>query len=297
VYLCEDYVPATCSVYYFVFGDRWIVHGVRLVSEEGLEQWQTSRVDAGPGGVTTEVIEAVSERAISGGRENVCVAVYGNDDIMASVKQGLEPLGVEVVRFESLARSRDKKALYVHRDHGLLFLMAAFVALLLFVGSTGYAVKSYFDLHTIQGQIEDLQAQIKQNQQHGRLSNIQNPSDVLKVIQRPMTQRPSSILYAAAEAAKPFGTVTSIDMTTNDMTAADATYADPKTGKKQTIPGEVMTVVVHVQTDGQPLLVDQEAVAKSVMTQRPWIRFIERQHSGGMNDRDIVLRIGVMIQK
>ena len=295
VYLPEDYVPLGTSVYYYIFGNRWLVHGIRTVTDEGVEIWHSSKIDAGNQKVVEAVVSSVSERLVEGARENICIAAHTDAETMAKLQEAIKPLGLEVVKFESLTRPKDVVPLYVHRDQSLLFLLAAMVAMMLFLGSVIYAAKGMLDLNNLDRTLADLENKIKSNQNIGRLSDIKNPQDILNVMAKPMKQRPSSVLHAAAEVATVFGGLQQVILDTTKV-ATQRKTVQGENGQPTMVTERVANVDTRLKVDSDPLLVDQESVAKSALNTRPWIRSIERPRSGGSGD-NMELEIGVMIEE
>src|SRR5690606_8734314 len=146
------------------------------------------------GGVVDELLTAVSERVAEAKKENICIAVHGDDGVLKDVQERLQPFGLEVVRFSSLTRPREAKTLYVHRDHGLLFMVAAMLALLMFFSAAAFTFKGSLDLAEIKQRITQLEKQIQETQTNTRLGNIRNPQTILNFMSKPLTIRPSSVL-------------------------------------------------------------------------------------------------------
>ena len=293
VFLPEDYVPEGCSVFYFIFGDRWIIHGVRSVSDDGVASWGSSRLDAGERGVVETLVGAISERVVEGVRENICVAVHHNAELQAELAQALEPLGQEVVRFDTLSIPRDRAPLYVHRDHGLLFIVMAMVSLLLFAGAAAYAFSSFMDLRDLNQVNAGLEAQIHSTKDNRRLGNVRNPNLVLDFMSKPLKQKPSSIIDAAARAAGTFGQLKRVEFETSKVTTKRVQKKDDK-GNLVWTNEAVLPVQTVVEGAQNYLLVDQERIAKTAVHEKPWVRYMERQRSGALNT--MAIEVGVAIE-
>lgn len=296
VFLPEDFAPIGTSALFYVFGDQWLVHGVRTVGENGVATWGSSKIDAKrAGGVVSALVEAISDRMLEGAVERILVAVHADEDIYDNVRKALEPFKVDIVRFETLVKAVDKLPVYEHRDHGLLMLTTGVFSALMFALALGYMVWGAFELSRVGAQVEAVQAELSRLQADARLGQIQNPKEILAIISRPLKQRPSAILHAAGDVSTVFGELQSIDLKTEDAGSSGGSRrrtenrnAGPKTDNTMVI----VDTLVDPGLD-RSLLVDQERVALSAMESRPWIRFIERE---GNSQKTMSLRIGVQVE-
>lgn len=292
VYLPEDYAPTNCSVFYYVFGNRWMVHGERTVNEDGRASWASSKFDAKDGSIVDELLAAVSERVAEAKKENICIAVHGSDEVLRDVQARLQPFGLEVVRFSSLTRPREAKPLYIHRDHGLVFVVAAMLALLMFFSAAAFTFKGNLDLKEIQQRITQLERQIQETQTNTRLGNIRNPQTILNFMGKPLTIRPSSVLHAAADASTSFGVLNSVDFEATKVVPRSYQQPDEK-GTVRTVNEKLTIVRTVAKGRGDMYLLDQENIAASLMESAPWIRTLERRP--GTQD-SVQLDVGVRIE-
>lgn len=297
VFLPEDFAPIGTSALFYVFGDQWLVHGVRTVGENGVATWGSSKIDAKrAGGMVPALVEAISDRMLEGAVERILVAVHADEDLYDNVRKALEPFKVDVVRFEALAKAVDKLPIYEHRDHGLLMLTTGVFSALIFVLALGYMAWGVFEERRVDAQVVAVQEELKRIQADARLGKIQNPKEVLAIISRPLKQRPSAILHAAGDVATVFGDLQSIEMTSEDPSAG--TNNRRRVNNRNPNPAAAASGIVVVDASVDPgvdrsLLVDQERVALSAMESRPWIRFIERE---GDSKKTMSLRIGVQVE-
>ncbi len=293
IYLPEDFVPAGSSSFYYVFGDRWIVHGVRVISDEGVESWGVSRIDTEGQNIVEVMVGAVSERQVTGVRENVCIAVHNNENALQKLTESLAAFDLDVVKFDSLSVDKDKKPLYLHRDFGMALLVAAIFAMLVCIASVGYAFMMWNDVKALDERIAKIEAEIRKIETAKKLGNIKNASEVLKALAKPLTQRPSAIMHSAGDVATAFGILQKLDFdTAADRTNTRAGRRAPKRAAKAETTIKVTATVKNEA--GDYLLVDQERVAKSALESRPWIRQIERTPSSGQSG--MTLRIGVQAE-
>lgn len=292
VFLPEDFAPDGTSVFYFVISNRLIVHGVRSVNDDGGANWGVSRLDTTKEGARNVLITAVSERIAGGVRENICVAVH-DDKIFNTITEAMEPFGQNVVRMADLAPAKTVQPLYVHRDHGMMYIIFAMVALILFLAASFSAVTSFFGLSSLKDEIVSIEKQIQVTKSTQRLGTVQNPNAILDFMSRPLKQRPSSILHAAGEVATILGEVSHIEI--------DTTRAQSQIVKKIDANGKItwgneqyLPVKTIVEGGEKYLLIDQERVAKAALEDRPWIRHIERAAVGAAG-ANMALEVGIRI--
>lgn len=292
VFLPEDFAPDGTSVFYFVISNRLIVHGVRSVNDDGGANWGVSRLDTTKEGARNVLITAVSERIAGGVRENICVAVH-DDKIFNTITEAMEPFGQNVVRMADLAPAKTVQPLYVHRDHGMMYIIFAMVALILFLAASFSAVTSFFGLSSLKDEIVSIEKQIQVTKSTQRLGTVQNPNAILDFMSRPLKQRPSSILHAAGEVATILGEVSHIEI--------DTTRAQSQIVKKIDANGKItwgneqyLPVKTIVEGREKYLLIDQERVAKAALEDRPWIRHIERAAVGAAG-ANMALEVGIRI--
>ena len=289
VYLAQDVVPDGSSVFYYVVSDARIVHGVRTIRDDGTAEWGVSRISTRETGALDVLISAVSERVASGAKENICVAVH-DDKLFKKVTEALKPFSQEVVRFNELSPPKATQPIYVHRDHGLIYIVLAMVSGLLLIGAAYYAAASYFTLRELRDDISSLQRQIEQNKSQQTLGSVGNPNAMLDAMEKPLQQRPSSIIYAAAEAAADLGELKILTLETGRMRTENE-IINQEDGSKERRNIKVLPVNAEVGGAGRYMLLDQERLAKSTVLERPWIRYIER--TGRQEDEDMKLELGV----
>lgn len=296
VFLPEDFAPIGTSALFYVFGDQWVVHGVRSVAENGVASWGSSKIDAKKaGGVVTALVEAISDRMLEGAVERILVAVHAEEDVYDNVRKALEPFKVDVVRFETLAKAVDKLPIYEHRDHGLLMLTTGVFSALMFTLALGYMAWGAFETSRVQAQVDAVKQELERLQADARLGKIQNPKEILTIISHPLKQRPSAILHAAGDVATVFGDLQVVEMATEDSssTSNSRRRTNSKTASNKPDASVVMVSAIVDPGLDRSLLIDQERVALSAMESRPWIRYIERE---GNSNKTMSLRIGVQVE-
>ncbi len=293
VFLPEDFAPDGTSVFYYVFPKGVVIHGVRNVNDDGSVSWGISRFNnTSTDALNSILVQSISERIASGMRENICVAVH-DDKIYSNIVESLEPLSQNVIRFSELSPAKIARPLYVHRDHGLVYVIFAMVALILLVASIISAVTSRLELSDLRDDITNIERQIKETKSTQRLGNVGNPNEILDFIKRPLKQRPSSVIHAVGEVASILGEVKVVEVETRRVSSSLVKKVSD-TGNVGWAQESVLPIKVIVEGGEKYLLVDQERVAESTLKDRPWIRYIERSGSGATG-QSMVLEIGVKI--
>lgn len=275
-FLPQDYTPSHCDVFYYVFGERWLVHGKKEITDDGREVWGISMIDAEAQGMEKLLSGAISDRLFEGSSDTICVAAHCEQTLFQKYQDLLEPLGVNLVRFDSLSRHKETQALYSHRDYGLGMLVTGMLAFLVLAGSLAFLTVKSVQLQAAETDIDNLIKRIAQQEQSRVLGEISEPNKVLSQMKKPMIQQPSSILHATADVGAVFGTLEDV------MFRLD----------KNAISAETIEVNIKAKTSDAELLVDQEQVAKSALSTRPWIRSIERI-PGGTTSVDLKIMMQV----
>lgn len=273
VFLPQDYAPQGCNAFYFVFGDRWIVHGIRTITDDGAEAWGISRIDSKDGSIVDAVTNAVSERMLEGNAEESTIAIQGDDALREELQRAVTPLGLKVVRFAALSRQKDLKPIYVHRDFSLVMLTFALFSLLILMGVITYLALGKLKLDEMEREIVSLEEQIRRAQENRPLGHIRNPQKVLAAMEKNIKQPPSSILHAVGDTASAFGALRTVE------------FRNKAAGKNQV---ESIATLSNVENE---LLLYQEEVGKSVLRDRPWVRSVERVPGRGKVNLRIILKV------
>ena len=289
VYLVQDFAPDGCSVFYFVISEKLILHGVRIIKDDGSAEWGLSVLDTRDKDPKQILLTSLSERFASGAKENISIAVH-DDKLFKPIAETVKPFSLEPIRFSELSPPKTTEPLYEHRDHGLVYIVLAMVFGLLLLGAAFYAITSYLDLRKVQDDITNLERQIAQNKSQQKLGTVKNPDAVLDVMDKPFEQRPSSMIYAAGEAASTLGDLVSLELEKNQMeNKTEIAKAEGGSSERRNI--SVLPIDIAVNTSQAPLLMTQEDRAKNALSNRPWIRQIER--IGSQSDQYMNLKISV----
>ena len=291
VYLAQDFAPDGCSVFYFVISEKLIIHGIRIIKDDGTAEWGISALDTRDKDPKQMLVSSLSERIASGAKENISIAIH-EDKLFKPIAEAVKPFSLEPIRFSELSPPKTTEPLYEHRDHGLIYIVLAMVSGLLLLGAAFYAITSYLDFREVQGDITNLERQIAQNKSQQKLGTVKNPDAVLDVMAKPFEQRPSSMIYAAGEAASTVGDLVSLELLKRKMENRTEVV---KTGEGSTERRNISVLPVNVVVGNldTPLLLNQERLAKRALEDRPWVRQIER--TGSQTDQDVNLEISVRV--
>lgn len=264
VHLPQDLVPEDVTVFFMIFGARYVVFGRKEISEDQKEDWGISLIDCEENGVVDFLINSVSERMLVGGGDNMLISAHQSDGVLAELNNGLEPFGIEVQDYRQLKVDRNAKALYHHRDYGILMLACAMISFFLLVASLAYFIVNYLEVSRIETEIAGLDEQIRKTNRNKHLGHVRNPSEVLELMKPLLVTPPSAILNAAAQAASQLGQPIEIALRDRDI---------PLKGRR---PVEDRAVVRVFLSEEEGLLLDQERAAKVIVKNSPWIRRLER---------------------
>lgn len=293
VYLAEDFAPPTATAFYYVFGERFVVHGIRETDDEGRRGWRVTLLKAPDKAaskrnspVVTMVTDSISEQMLEGGEDKACVAVYENLSLYEEFQSALKPLGVVPVPFSTLKVSPRVKPLHKQRDFSMLMLLSVFIALLVLAGAFSFWFVNWLQAGRLSGEIEETRQKILSVQINESIGHIRQPEDILRAMQKTFNQRPSSIMDAAARFGAEFGTLDSVEF---EIAADPGDTADRPVNPLNA--GEHL-LRVNTSTVTNQLLVDQEKLANILMPKAPWVRRVENVPMGrGALTLDMVVQI------
>lgn len=280
VYLPQDFVPDGCEVFFLVFGNRWVAHGIKEFKDDGQIVWNTSLLDGEEHGVEKLLTHAISNRLFEGDDERMCVAAHTDKKMFQELQTALEPLGQNLVRFDSLTRKKDLHALYSHRDYGLSMLMTGMMAFMILAASLVYMGLKYVRLDGAREEVSSLEQQIREQQQNRVLGGISDPATILAQMQKPLPQQPSALVHSSADVAAVFGELQSVRLDSNQRSDG------------YDIGSDELWLLAEVKTGANELLIDQEQIAKSALETRPWVRRLDREPGGS----DDTLRLRITLQ-
>jgi hypothetical protein len=293
VYLPEHILPASVDVFYFLFGKEWVVHGVKTINDDGQAEWGISKIHTAGRDITEMLVEAVSERALSGREEKYTIAVSQNDEAFSKLKEMLKPFELDVVRFESLKPVRGAEPLYKHRNYSLVMMTVALLALMIVIISGGYWLVNRMERVKKQEEIEKVRRDIRSIQLNERIGYVNNPGQVLKTMSKPLTLPPSAILHAAGDLGSAFGKL------------REVTFEIPQAQQGGTVnsnllvqspdgQGLLLTTRAILSEMANKFLVDQENLAKTLIKENGWLRDLKNVSTVGSSEGyklDMVVRV------
>ncbi len=268
VYLPQEFVPESCKSFYFVFGDRWIVHGTKIFTDEGDFEWGISRIDVGEDNIVDLMVQTISEQMLDGEGSDTIIAVHENDVVYASLKDEMKKFELEVAPFATLKPNSNSQALYQHRDNSLLMLTFGVFAMLLAITSAVYWIVNSLEHATLKENVNTLRMRIQNVQINERLGHIRDPHSILNLMKKPLKKSPSAILHGAAKIGSKFGRFGEID--------AISFHVEPENPYAPTIGPKELHVKVKIKEWENVLLLDQEILAQSLVEKYHWLRRIER---------------------
>ena len=287
VYLPQDFVKPGTSAFYYVLGNRWVVHGVKTISEDGQETWGCSRIDGDDMGIVRGIVSSVSEHMLAGSDESIVVAVHANDAIKEDLQKALDPFGVEVINFDKLKPARAVKPLYIHRDYGLLMLILTIISFLTLIMTLIYLALGYFNLEQLKDDVAKKSDEIRIMKKSIKLGHIKDPDKILEFMQPPLKQLPSSVLHSAAEVGALFGEINNVSLGETGKRGSKKSRRRGARKKNLTV-----NVNVNVQEQQETLLVNQEHIASAALETRPWVRSIRR--NPGKSGTNLVVELQVL---
>ncbi len=290
VYLPKDFLPEGYSVFYYIFDDRWVVHGERVLSDEGVGSWTYTKFDTNGENLSDFLINTISDRLVKGVRERICVASSNCPESESVLKEELAHFDVEVVPFSSLKIAK-VKPVYQHRDFGFFMLLGFLCGFILMIATVGLYAKSHFELSSVKDDVANIRAQIQQMQSQMVLGHIIDPDQVLNKIQQEKIIKPSTLIHETGTVSAMFG----------DLKEVKISYLPANGRSNEIVPGilgrkgrrEVLTIS-KVSTRRKQMLVDQERVAESILRSKDYISQITRKSS---DDKDVELAIKMQIKE
>lgn len=277
VWLAEDFAPANCQGFFFVFSSTVVIHGVREQSDEGQISWRTAQLSLSETDPLTSIIDAISDFALANSTETLTVAVLNQLDLYEKLQTGLATYGISPVPFSKLKPMATMRPLYRHLDYTIFYLTLVLFGFIVLLASGGYLFLNVTKRNSLQTQIDDVQREIDQIKMdnHQSVGQIADPQAVLDSMGRSMPQLPSAVLDAAASAGSEFGELVSLRFA-------------PAEGPNE------QEVTLMVQRAKDALLLDEERRAQRLLTQRPWVRSIKRN---GQVGEQASLAIGLQISQ
>ena len=283
IILPQDLAPKNCSVFYYVFGKDYIVHGVKKVNDNGETSWGTSLIDVKDKDLNKIIVSSASDRMLVGDEENICVASQGSDLVRENLQEALKVFDISVDKFSSLSVPNYIPPVYAHKDYSIVMLTIVIFSFLLMAGTTAYFVRNTVKLSSIEDEISGLRSEINKMQDSRKLGYIKNPKKILDRMKQPLKQQPSAVINAVAGSASNLGDLNSLSFSTVD-----------NPGKKE---GQI---IADIKLDNikSSMLVDQERLAAASIVGKPWVRKIEL--SGGKSSsgkgKSLPLKVWVQVE-
>ncbi|MFT7144185.1 MAG: hypothetical protein ACI9TY_000411 [Alphaproteobacteria bacterium] len=285
MYLPQDYVGEDVGAFYYIFNNRYVVHGVKSITDDGQRVWGTSLIGEKEDSVMDIVVSSISERMLEGKDERIIVAVHKDENALANFKEALEPFEQKVITFSELgAPAKSVKPLFERKDRSIIMLTLSLCAFLAMVGSVFLWGSGQIELQSQDTQVQTLQEAIRKLQKNKALGNIKNPKAVLKIMNETLPMPPSTLIHTAGEVGAMFGDLLRIDLGQKTVRKRGRQVA--------TVAKDYYEVTMKVKTPANALLLDQERIAKTVVESMPWIKYIERPANGSSKE----FKVGVQVK-
>ena len=277
VWLAEDFAPAGCQAFFFVFSNSVVIHGVREQNDEGQLSWRTAQLVLPQRDALSTIINAISDYALANGSDALTVAVFNQLELYQQLQEGLKTYGVSPVPFSRMQPVSGVKPLYRHLDYTILYLTLALFGVIIFAASGVYLYYTYHKRNALDDQIHRVQTDIRNIKRTKSIGDVQDPQSVLESMGKPLKQMPSAIIEAAASAGRQFGDLTSINLSPGPSSEDNENMQD------------VQASLVNMK---DTLLLDQEERGHQLVAQRPWVRVAKRRGTVGESG-DIILALQV----
>lgn len=285
MHLPQDFVGEDVGAFYYVFDNKYVVHGVKSITDDGQRIWGTSLIGDESESAIDIVVSSISERMLEGRDERIVVAVHDDKDALMSFSDALVPFEQEVVTFSSLgAPSKEVRPLFRRSDRSIIMLTLSLCAFLAMAASVFLWASGQIELKGQEEQVQVLQDAIRKMQKNKSLGYIKNPKDVLQVMNKTLPAPPSTLVHNAGEIGALFGELQLVEV-------GEKTQRKTR-GKQRAVKTNYFEVLVKSEPPQNALLVDQERIAKSVIESMPWVKYIEKPMVGRSNE----FKIGVQVK-
>lgn len=292
MYLPQDYVESDVNAFYFVFGNRFVIHGVRTVTDDGQQVWGTSLIGDKDEPALDTVVSSISERMLEGKEEKIIVAVHHDNELLENFKEALAVFDQNVVTFDSLgAPHKAIRPLYVQKDRSFFMLTLSLCTFLSLVAVVFLWITSQIEFENQETKANQLREIIINMEKNKTLGHVKNPKDVLAVMDETFPVPPSTLIYNGGMVGSMFGELLSIDIG-EKSTRASATPNRRNSGGRRAVVVDTYDVIVKVGISPNTLLVDQERIATSAVETLPWLKYVERPSRGVTGE----LKIGIQVK-
>ncbi len=277
VWLASDYAPTDAEAFFFLFDKRWLVHGIQETDDEGRRKWRSTILSYPEDQIFTVTADSAADLMLGSNKRNIVIAVDEDPSSYGRLKELLAPLGLSPIPFSALKPSPRARILYRHRDYTLPMLVSVFFLMLVVVGTLFWWFNNSMELSNYEERVVSVRRQIGSIQINDSIGHIRQPEGLLNAMKRPFAQQPSAILDAAARLGAQFGDVANVKFN-----------FQPETG-----PEDQRLLEVEISKPKQSLLVGQEAVAKALLPNLPWVRDLANVSppNSGQIDLNIQLQI------
>jgi hypothetical protein len=290
VWLAQDFLPADTTIFYFVVSPQHLVHGRMEVSDENKVSWRVTTLQVGTLEEMVALIKSsLVDQMMTGENQVPCVAVYQDNILQNQLNEALKHLQITTQPLEKLLPAyRQIKPLYNQRNHTLVLLVGSMFFFMILLASAIYWVLGMIESAQLQNKIDSTQMAIQNVQINERIGFIKEPQAIQEKIKSPFNQLPSALMNAPLRMSSEFGDLSRIVF---EVSQGQQNTFMPSAGLA---PG-VYQFRVEVSQPKQAMLVDQETMAKTIVSRTPWLREISNVAMGG--EAALNLRMKVQVEE
>lgn len=269
VWLAEDYAPADCKAFFFIFNDNIVIHGVSEKTDEGLQFWRTAQLTMGANNSSGTIGSFIADYAVSNPDAKICVAVLNQLDLYQQLQKTLVDYQITPVPFTTLKHNPEVRPLYRHVDYSLIFSTGVLLSAIIFMSCVGFYFVNWSEKVRLEEEVVDIESQIRNIQLNQSTGHVREPQLILDTMAKVFNQQPSALIDAAASMASNFGDLAEVAFSPPEFTGSS------NQGVLQ------QKLKVKIEKGKYKLLVEQEKRAQNFLSQTPWIRQVVRTGAPG----------------
>lgn len=276
VWLAEDFAPANCQAFFYVFSPEVIIQGVRETADEGQMSWRTAQLVLSGEEAGKALTNAVTDYVLANPTAVVCVAVLNQLELYQKLQTSLQAYGIEPVPFTTLKPLAGVRPLYRQFDHTLIYLTSILFGILMLLGSIAFYFLNWAARTKLESEIADVKKSIESIQLNQSTGHIREPQLLLDIMAKGFNQQPSAIVDAAARFAVQFGELTQV------------TFQPPEMAGSAQAQSTQQEIIVNLTKSKDKLLFDQERRARALEGNQPWVRSARRTGSAGEQTQMVI---------
>jgi hypothetical protein len=293
IWLPQDFLSEDSTIFYFVVSPTHLVHGRKEVDDEQKSSWRITTIKTGSEEELIGLVKSsLVDQLMTGDNQVPSVAVYQDPPLQLKIDDALKYLNVASQPLEKMSPAfRQVRPLYRQRNNTLLLLVLMLFFFLVLLGSTFYWILGMVESRKIQQQIEEVRFAIQNIQINERIGYIKAPEAIQQRIRSTFNQLPSSFVDAALRTGAQFGDLEKMKFDV-PLNAGEGTF----TASAGAAPG-VYTFNLLLSRAFNPMLVDQETMARQVVPNTPWLREISNVGNSGPSNEGLTLLLKLQVEE